>query len=206
MTRASAPLSGTHRRPGAGTRQTNDQPTETPDSPPSHEESPKCGGTPLPPLSTHALIEFRNRAVSGLVGVITLISALLPFTRRPFCRDLLAYRPRTSAAPARWGDRHLRRRDSRPGPDPPIPLLSATSQPSSDRPQLLPRRAISRDPARPLPPPGRMEGAALRRGHYHAAGLGDVIALSQLATGRGGGAGGQRGSATGARHRRGKPA
>ena len=26
---------------------------------------PKCGGTPLPPLSSHALIEFGNRAVSG---------------------------------------------------------------------------------------------------------------------------------------------
>ncbi|HEY5427983.1 MAG TPA: COX15/CtaA family protein [Solirubrobacteraceae bacterium] len=49
---------------------------------------PKCGGTPLPPLSTHALIEFGNRAVSGLVGVITVIAAILAFTRRPFRRDL----------------------------------------------------------------------------------------------------------------------
>jgi heme a synthase len=49
---------------------------------------PKCGGTPLPPLSSHALIEFGNRAISGVVGVITVIAAVLAFTRRPFRRDL----------------------------------------------------------------------------------------------------------------------
>ncbi len=52
------------------------------------ENWPKCGGTPLPPLSTHALIEFGNRAISGVVGVITLVAAVLAFTRRPFRRDL----------------------------------------------------------------------------------------------------------------------
>jgi cytochrome c oxidase assembly protein subunit 15 len=52
------------------------------------ENWPKCGGTPLPPLSTHALIEFGNRAVSGVVGVICVIAAVLAFTRRPFRRDL----------------------------------------------------------------------------------------------------------------------
>ncbi len=50
---------------------------------------PKCGGTPLPPLSSHALIEFGNRAVSGVVGVITVVAAVLAWTRRPFRRDLL---------------------------------------------------------------------------------------------------------------------
>src|SRR5579875_3175643 len=49
---------------------------------------PKCGGTPLPPLSSHALIEFGNRAVSAVVGVITVVVAVLAFTRRPFRRDL----------------------------------------------------------------------------------------------------------------------
>ncbi len=49
---------------------------------------PKCYGKALPPLSTHALIEFSNRALSGLVGVITVIVAVLAFTRRPFRRDL----------------------------------------------------------------------------------------------------------------------
>jgi len=49
---------------------------------------PKCGGKVLPPLSTHALIEFGNRAVSGVVGVITIAVFVLAFYRRPFRRDL----------------------------------------------------------------------------------------------------------------------
>jgi heme a synthase len=49
---------------------------------------PKCYGNALPPLSTHALIEFGNRALSGLVGVITVAAGVLAFTRRPFRRDL----------------------------------------------------------------------------------------------------------------------
>jgi cytochrome c oxidase assembly protein subunit 15 len=49
---------------------------------------PKCGNTVLPPLSYHALIEFGNRALSGLVGVVCMIAAGLAFTRRPFRRDL----------------------------------------------------------------------------------------------------------------------
>jgi heme a synthase len=49
---------------------------------------PKCGGSPLPPLSSHALIEFGNRAISAAVGLLTLVVAVLAFTRRPFRRDL----------------------------------------------------------------------------------------------------------------------
>jgi cytochrome c oxidase assembly protein subunit 15 len=49
---------------------------------------PKCYGKALPPLSTHALIEFGNRALSGLVGVLAVVAAALAFTRRPFRRDL----------------------------------------------------------------------------------------------------------------------
>jgi cytochrome c oxidase assembly protein subunit 15 len=49
---------------------------------------PRCYGKALPPLSTHALIEFGNRAISGLVGVLTVVTAVLAFTRRPFRRDL----------------------------------------------------------------------------------------------------------------------
>jgi cytochrome c oxidase assembly protein subunit 15 len=49
---------------------------------------PKCYGHALPPLSTHALIEFGNRALSGLVGVLTVAAMVLAFTRRPFRRDL----------------------------------------------------------------------------------------------------------------------
>ncbi len=49
---------------------------------------PRCYGGPLPPLSTHALIEFGNRALSGLVGVLTVVAMVLAATRRPFRRDL----------------------------------------------------------------------------------------------------------------------
>ncbi|HWF34189.1 MAG TPA: COX15/CtaA family protein [Solirubrobacteraceae bacterium] len=49
---------------------------------------PKCYGKVYPPLDTHALIEFGNRAVSGLVGVVCVVVAVLGFTRRPFRRDL----------------------------------------------------------------------------------------------------------------------
>src|SRR5712664_401279 len=49
---------------------------------------PKCYGKALPPLSVHALIEFGNRALSGLVGLVAVAAAVLAFTRRPFRRDL----------------------------------------------------------------------------------------------------------------------
>jgi len=49
---------------------------------------PKCYGKVYPPLQTHALIEFGNRAVSGLVGVVVAVVTILAFTRRPFRRDL----------------------------------------------------------------------------------------------------------------------
>jgi cytochrome c oxidase assembly protein subunit 15 len=49
---------------------------------------PRCYGKALPPLTGHALIEFGNRALSGLVGVLTVVTAVLAFTRRPFRRDL----------------------------------------------------------------------------------------------------------------------
>jgi len=49
---------------------------------------PKCYGKALPPLSGHALIEFGNRMISGLVGILTVVAAVLAFTRRPFRRDL----------------------------------------------------------------------------------------------------------------------
>src|ERR1700760_3427762 len=49
---------------------------------------PKCFGKALPPSSTHALIEFTNRALSGLVGVLCGVAVVLAYTRRPFRRDL----------------------------------------------------------------------------------------------------------------------
>ncbi|HLH65332.1 MAG TPA: COX15/CtaA family protein [Solirubrobacteraceae bacterium] len=50
---------------------------------------PKCGGTPLPPLATHALIEFGNRVVGVVVGVITTAAFVFSLTRRPRRRDLI---------------------------------------------------------------------------------------------------------------------
>jgi cytochrome c oxidase assembly protein subunit 15 len=49
---------------------------------------PKCYGKVYPPLTTHALIEFGNRALSGLVGLACAAVAILSLTRRPFRRDL----------------------------------------------------------------------------------------------------------------------
>src|SRR5437588_6473285 len=49
---------------------------------------PKCYGKALPLLSTHALIEFGNRALSGFVGLVAVATAALAFFRRPFRRDL----------------------------------------------------------------------------------------------------------------------
>jgi heme a synthase len=50
---------------------------------------PRCYGKALPPLSTHAVIEYSNRAVSGFVGVITVVVFALAYFRRPFRRDLM---------------------------------------------------------------------------------------------------------------------
>jgi cytochrome c oxidase assembly protein subunit 15 len=50
---------------------------------------PKCYGKVLPPLSTHAVIEYSNRAASGLVGVVAVLAFVLAFFRRPLRRDLV---------------------------------------------------------------------------------------------------------------------
>jgi cytochrome c oxidase assembly protein subunit 15 len=49
---------------------------------------PQCHGGVVPPLDTHAWIEFGNRALSGLVGIAAAAAGLLAFRRRPFRRDL----------------------------------------------------------------------------------------------------------------------
>src|SRR5947209_17768913 len=49
---------------------------------------PKCYGHAYPPFSVHALIEFGNRALSGVVGLLTIAAAVAAWTRRPFRRDL----------------------------------------------------------------------------------------------------------------------
>ena len=49
---------------------------------------PKCYGGVAPPLKTHALIEYGNRILSGLVGVAAIAAGALAWRRRPFRRDL----------------------------------------------------------------------------------------------------------------------
>lgn len=49
---------------------------------------PRCYGHVTPPLQIHALIEFGNRALSGIVGAVVAVVAVLALTRRPFRRDL----------------------------------------------------------------------------------------------------------------------
>src|SRR5260370_32122510 len=50
---------------------------------------PKCYGKTLPPLSTHAVIEYSNRAISGLVGLIAVAVFVASFLRQPRRRDLV---------------------------------------------------------------------------------------------------------------------
>jgi heme a synthase len=49
---------------------------------------PKCYGRTIPPLQFHTVIEFGNRMVTGIVGVIVIAAAGLAFIRRPYRRHL----------------------------------------------------------------------------------------------------------------------
>jgi cytochrome c oxidase assembly protein subunit 15 len=49
---------------------------------------PKCYGGVAPPLKTHALIEYGNRILSGIVGLAAVAAGSLAWRRRPFRRDL----------------------------------------------------------------------------------------------------------------------
>src|SRR5436853_7200461 len=49
---------------------------------------PKCYGKAVPPLETHAVIEYSNRLITGLVTLPALAAAALPWPRRPVPRDL----------------------------------------------------------------------------------------------------------------------
>jgi cytochrome c oxidase assembly protein subunit 15 len=49
---------------------------------------PKCYGKAIAPLETHAVIEYGNRILSGLVGFAAIGAFLGAWLRRPFRRDL----------------------------------------------------------------------------------------------------------------------
>src|SRR5256885_9204519 len=54
---------------------------------------PKCYGQAVAPLETHAIIEYSNRLISGLVGLAAVAAGALAFRRRPFRRDLAVLGP-----------------------------------------------------------------------------------------------------------------
>lgn len=45
---------------------------------------PKCYGRTIPPLDFHSAIEFGNRLITGVVGLVVIAAALLALGRRPF--------------------------------------------------------------------------------------------------------------------------
>src|SRR5262245_7882397 len=45
---------------------------------------PKCYGGTVPPLDTHAVIEYGNRLFTGFVGFAVIAASVLAFFRRPF--------------------------------------------------------------------------------------------------------------------------
>jgi heme a synthase len=45
---------------------------------------PKCYGQTVPPLQTHAVIEFSNRVLTGFVGFAVIAASVLAWFRRPF--------------------------------------------------------------------------------------------------------------------------
>lgn len=51
---------------------------------------PKCYGRVIAPLETHAVIEYGNRLLSGMVGLAAVAAGVGAWLRRPFRRDLAA--------------------------------------------------------------------------------------------------------------------
>src|SRR4051794_31683200 len=50
---------------------------------------PKCFGSVVAPLKTHAVIEYGNRLISGLVGLVAFGAFVGAFLRTPRRRDLI---------------------------------------------------------------------------------------------------------------------
>ena len=45
---------------------------------------PKCYGQTVPPLESHAVIEYGNRLLTGFVGIAVIAASALAFFRRPY--------------------------------------------------------------------------------------------------------------------------
>ncbi len=45
---------------------------------------PRCYGQTVPPLNTHAVIEFSNRVLTGFVGLAVIAASILAWFRQPF--------------------------------------------------------------------------------------------------------------------------
>jgi cytochrome c oxidase assembly protein subunit 15 len=45
---------------------------------------PKCYGQTVPPLNSHAVIEYGNRLLTGFVGIAVIAASVLAFFRRPY--------------------------------------------------------------------------------------------------------------------------
>ncbi len=52
---------------------------------------PKCYGGTVPPLDTHAVIEYGNRVFTGFVGIAVIAASVLAWFRRPFRWHLAAF-------------------------------------------------------------------------------------------------------------------
>jgi cytochrome c oxidase assembly protein subunit 15 len=52
---------------------------------------PKCYGGTTPPLESHAVIEYTNRLITGIVGIAVIAAALLAWFRRPYRRHLALF-------------------------------------------------------------------------------------------------------------------
>jgi cytochrome c oxidase assembly protein subunit 15 len=49
---------------------------------------PTCDGSVIAPMTVHSWIEYGNRLISGVVGLLAIAAGLLAFRRRPYRKDL----------------------------------------------------------------------------------------------------------------------
>ena len=52
---------------------------------------PRCYGQTVPPLESHAVIEYSNRVLTAFVGLAVIAAAVLAFYRRPYRRHLAMF-------------------------------------------------------------------------------------------------------------------